>query len=103
MAIHSSIIAWEIPWAEEPGGLQTMGFRVTESCPTLCDPMDCSPPGSYVHGILQAIILEWIAISYSRGSSRPRDQTCVSSHFLHWQQILYHCATWEDTLKAAGV
>ena len=43
-----------------------------------CDPMDCSPPGSSVHGILQAGILEWVAVSYSRGSSRPRDRTCVS-------------------------
>ena len=42
---------------------------VAQSCPTLCDPMDCSPPGSSVHGILQARILEWVAISFSRGSS----------------------------------
>ena len=42
-------------------------------CPTLCDPMDCSPPGSSVRGILQARILEWVAVSSSRGSSRPRD------------------------------
>ena len=47
-------------------------------CPTLCDPMDCSPPGSSVHGILQARILEWVAIPFSRGSSQPRDQTQVS-------------------------
>ena len=47
-------------------------------CPTLCDPMDCSPPGSSVHGILQARILEWVAISFSRGSSQPRDRTWVS-------------------------
>ena len=45
---------------------------------TVCDPMDCSPPGSPVHGILQARILEWVAIAFSRGSSRPRDQTQVS-------------------------
>ena len=44
----------------------------------LCDPMDCSPPGSPVHGISQARILEWVAISSSRGSSRARDQTCIS-------------------------
>ena len=42
---------------------------VTQSCPTLCNPMDCNPPGSSVHGILQARILEWIAMSFSRGSS----------------------------------
>ena len=46
---------------------------VAQSCLTLCDPMDCSPPGSSVYGILQAKILEWVAISFSRGSSRPRD------------------------------
>ena len=53
-------------------------MKVTQSCLTLCDPTDCSPPGSSVHGILQARILEWVAISFSRGSSRPRDQTQVS-------------------------
>ena len=53
-------------------------YLVAQSCPTLCDPMDCSPPGSSVHGILQARILEWVAISFSRGSSLPRDQTRVS-------------------------
>ena len=46
---------------------------VAQLCLTLCDPMDCSPPGSSVHGILQARILEWVAISFSRGSSQPRD------------------------------
>ena len=49
---------------------------------TLCDPMECSPSGSSVHGILQARILEWVAMLSSRGSSQPRDQTrvsCVSS------------------------
>ena len=52
--------------------------QLLQSCPTLCDPMDCSPPGSCVHGILQVRILEWVAISSSRRSSRPRDQTHVS-------------------------
>ena len=49
-----------------------------QSCPTLCNPTDCSLPGSSVHRILQARILEWVAISSSRGSSRPRDQTHIS-------------------------
>ena len=48
------------------------------SCPTLCDPMDCSPSGSSVHGILQARILEWVAMPSCRASSQPRDQTQVS-------------------------
>ena len=52
--------------------------EVTQSCPTLCDPVDCSPPGSSVHGILQVRIPEWVAISFSRGSSRSRDWTQVS-------------------------
>ena len=52
--------------------------RVAQSCLTLCNPMDYSPGGSSVHGILQARILEWVAIPFSRGSSRPRDRTRVS-------------------------
>jgi len=51
---------------------------VAQSCLTFCDPFDCSPPGSSVHEILQARILEWVAMSSSRGSSQPRDQTQVS-------------------------
>ena len=51
---------------------------VTESCLTVCDPIDCSPPGFSVHGILQARILEWVNIAFSRGSSWPRDRTQVS-------------------------
>ena len=55
-----------------------MNVKVTQSCPTLRNPMDWGLPGSSVHGILQARILEWVAISFSRGSSRPRDGTQVS-------------------------
>ena len=51
--------------------------EVTQSCPTLCDPMDCSLPGSSLHGILQARVLEWVAISFSGGSSGHRDRTQV--------------------------
>ena len=62
--------------------------EVAQSCPTLCNPMDCSPPGSSVHGIFQARILEWVAISFSRRSSWPRDWTQVSRivgrHFTIW-------------------
>ena len=49
-----------------------------QSCPTLCDPVDCSPPGSSVLGIPQARILEWVAIPFFRGPSPPRNQTQVS-------------------------
>ena len=47
--------------------------EVAQSCPTHCDPMDCSLSGSFVHGIFQARVLEWIAISFSRGASQPRN------------------------------
>ena len=59
-------------------------------CPTLCNPLDCSPPGYSVHGILQARILEWVAISYSRGSSQPRDQTHISYVSCVCRRVLYH-------------
>ena len=51
---------------------------VAQSCPTLCDSMDCSPLGTSVHGILQGRTLEWVAMPFSKGSSQPRDQTWVS-------------------------
>ena len=53
-------------------------LKWSQSCPTLCDPVDCSLPGSSVHGILQVRILEWVAISFSRGASQLRDWTWVS-------------------------
>ena len=55
------------------------GGLVAKLCPTLCNSMDCSPPGSSVNGISQARILEWVASSFSRGSSQPRNRTHVSS------------------------
>ena len=89
-ATHSSILAKKIPWTVEPGKLQSIGSQITwawlsthvwyslawsesesevaQSCPTLCDTVDCSLPGSSVHGILQARILEWVAISFSISS-----------------------------------
>ena len=127
MATHSSILAWRIPWTEDPGRLQSMGSQrvrhdwvtslhftssscaltgiwirlmcvwirlvcvcvlVAQLCLTLCNPMDRSPPGSSVHGILQARILEWVAVPFSRGSSQPREQTpgfCVAGRvFTIW-------------------
>ena len=60
-----------------------------ESCLTPRDPMDCSPPGSAVHGILEARILVWVTSSSSRGSSWPRDQTCLSCVSDIGSQILY--------------
>ena len=93
---------------EKPQGLESFFFSssLTSSCPdvylfnpcsvvklclTLLDPMDCSLPGSSDHGIFQAKVLEWVAISSSRGPSQPRDR------------ILYHWATWEAYLTANAV
>ena len=62
----------------------TIKVTVALFCLTFCDPMDYSPPDSSLHGILQARILEWVAIPFSRGSSQPRDQTqvfCITSRF----------------------
>ena len=156
MATHSSILAWRIPWTEEPGRVQPMGSHrvgynqqlstlriitwerealprkqnvivvewcvwvfeffdkcgnrkqtslhwlwmevkilVAQSCPTLCDPMNCGPPGSSVHGILQGGTLEWVAIPFSRGSSWPRDRTRVFCVFCVSRQVLYHWCHWE--------
>ena len=75
---------------------------VAQSCPTLCDPMDCSPLGSSVHGISQARILEWVAICFSRGSSPPRDRTwvsCITGQFFFFF-FFNHWATREARRKA---
>ena len=87
--IRQVTTSWSVTW-QAPGKNTGVGCHfllqdrseseseVSQSCPTLCDPVDCSPPSSSVHGILQARVLEWVAISFSRGSSRPRDWTQVS-------------------------
>ena len=62
---------------------------------TLCDPVDCSPPASSVHGILQARTLEWVAKPSSRGSSRPRDPICFSDVCCTGRWVLFANATWE--------
>ena len=68
-------ISWK-QWMWE--AVKKVKMLVTQSCLTLCNPMDCNPPGFSVHGILQARILEWVAIPFSRGSSQSRDWTRVS-------------------------
>ena len=65
-------------WLALLPGMKKVKVLVIQLCPTLWDPIDCSPTGSFVHGIFQARILEWFAISFSRGSSWPRIQTWVS-------------------------
>ena len=64
--------------------------KLLQLCLTLCNPMDYSPPGSSVHGILQTRILEWVAMLSSRGSSTPRDQTWVSYVTCIGRRVLYH-------------
>ena len=89
MEIHIHLIQWicsQTAWNSSTGALDYYRFSENNSncrqfavcyakspqlCPTLCNPADCSPPGSSVHGFLQARILEWVAISFSRGSSHP--------------------------------
>ena len=75
---------------------------VAQSCLTLCDPMDCSLLGSSVHGIFQARILEWIAISFSRASSRPTDRihiSCIAGGFFtHWAKTKW----WQHRLVKGG-
>ena len=72
---------------------------VTQLCLTLCDTMDCSLPGSSIHGDFQARIQEWVAISFSKGSPRSRDQTLVSCKSPSFQEILYHGTTWKAKSK----
>ena len=76
---------------------------ITQACLTL-RPVDCSPPGSSVHGISQARILEWVAISYCRGSYQPRDRTHVSCISCTGRRILHPRATWEtaQVFKSLG-
>ena len=79
--------------------------QLLQSCPTLCDPVDRSPPDSSVHGLLQARILEWVAIASSRVCSQPRDWTCVCYIFCIGRQVLYHwchCQPERELMVAEG-
>ena len=67
---------------------------VSQLCLTLCDPMNCSPPGSSAHGILQARILEWVAIPSSRGSSQPREELSKKTPQTVW--------CWDHSAAACG-
>ena len=78
VAKQACLVLWLREGEGEGEGEDEGEGEVAQLCPTLCDPMDCSLPGSSVHGIFQALVLEWIAISFSKGSSQPRDRTRVS-------------------------
>ena len=89
MATHSSSLAWKIPWMEESRRLQSMAAaaKSLQSCPTLCDPRDDSPPGSPIPGILQARTLEWVAISFSNAwkwKVKVKSLSCVRPSVTPW-------------------
>ena len=77
---QDTVLLWKVEvstgWASKK--VWKVKGLVAQSCPTLCDPINCSPPGSSAHGILQARILEWVAVPSSRGSSPRGDRTRVS-------------------------
>ena len=75
--------------------LSVQSSSIAQLCLTLCNPMDCCPPGSSIHGLFQLRILEWVAISSSKGSSWPSNQNHVFCVSCIGSRILYHRATWE--------
>ena len=86
-----------IPWKQHgdfrnriTAPLHCVQAKLLQLCPTLCNPMDCRLPGSSVHGILQARILEWVAMPSSRGSSWPRDRTHISYVSCIGRQVHFH-------------
>ena len=84
-------------WVKKEASFKKVCVLVPQSCLTLCHLMDCSPPGSFAHGILQARILEWIAISSSRGSSWPWDQT--QSPALQADFLLSECGSMKEVSR----
>ena len=80
-------------WEEDGKEEDSWGCAVLSHVQLFCSPMDCSQPGSSVHRIFQARILEWVVISYSRGIFLTQG---LSACLLHCRRILYHRATWED-------
>ena len=123
MTTHSSMLAWEIPPTEEPGGLQSWDCRrvrhdlVTkqqaaaaakslQSCPTLCDPRDGSPPGSPVPGILQARTLDWVAISFSNAwewKVKVKSLSRVQLFVTPWTAAHQAPPPWDFPGKSTGV
>ena len=92
-----SVVSALLAWLTQPSGQVCRAFltftcaraKSLQSCPSLCNPVDCSPPDSSVHGILQARTLERLAISFSRGPSQPRDRTHISFTSCFGRWVLY--------------
>ena len=86
-ASEETLLVSGISPSHQPMSVCCIPTQHAQLCPTLCDPMDCSPPGSSIHGILQAKVLEWVAISFSRGMFPTQ-----GSHpgLSHCRQMLYH-------------
>ena len=105
---HSEFDYWYIPFmkllscAVDISGLGCAILKSLQSCLTLCDPMDCSPPGSSVHGILQARILEWVAMPSSSRSSQPRDRTCISCISCIAGRFFTHWVSWEAEVNISA-
>ena len=94
------------PSTSPPSALEKHESEVAQLCLTLCDPTNCSLPGFSIHGIFQARVLEWVAISFSRGSSQPRDRTQVcrigGRHFTAWA-IREALLPWTSLLNPAPI
>ena len=119
IATHSSILAWKISWSEGPDGYSPWGSKESEmtehthtysaakllqSCLTLCDPRDSSPPGSPVPGILQARTLEWVAISFSNAWKWKWSRSVVSDFsWPHGLQPTRLLRPWDFPGKSTGV
>ena len=117
---HCGQILYHLSHQRRPSGKPQVYHEseseIAQSCPTLCDHMDCSLSGSSVHGIFQARVLEWIAISFSRGSSRPRNRTQVSRiagrcftvwatrevYHSHWQITRSFQSAWNFSWRMFG-
>ena len=87
--IHRAVLA------KQPIGEIVLSAQLLSCVWLFCNLMDCSSPDSSVHGIFQARILEWVAISFCKGFSQPREGTCISCVSCIDRWILYHWATWE--------
>ena len=81
---------WRVVFLDDTVSRWSLHAKLLQLCLTLCAPMDCSPPGSSVHGILKARTLEWVAMPSSKVCSWPRDWTCISYVSCIGKQVLYH-------------